>query len=90
VTYSRGDAGKGGGINGTVLNIRNSIVAKNRITFFGHLPTEDISGAVTSQGHNLIGLGEGSTGLTDDPGCTGLCDKVGSLTTPLDPVLGPL
>jgi hypothetical protein len=45
----------------------------------------DLLGAFTSNGYNLIGLGDGCSGFTDGV----LGDIVGS-ATPLDPVLGPL
>ncbi len=45
----------------------------------------DLFGALTSNGHNLIGLDEGSTGFTDGV----LGDRVGS-GTPLNPLVGPL
>jgi hypothetical protein len=45
---------------------------------------QDVSGNFISDGHNLIGVVEGSTGF----GATG--DQLGSSNNPLDPMLGPL
>ena len=45
-----------------------------------------MSGAFTSQGHNLIGDGTGGTGFTN--GVNG--DIVGTSVNPIDPKLGPL
>ncbi|HEV3341571.1 MAG TPA: choice-of-anchor Q domain-containing protein [Pirellulales bacterium] len=56
------------------LTLHNDIVAKNQ---------QDISGAVLSEGHNLIGDGSGASGLVSS-------DLVGSAGSPLDPMLGPL
>jgi hypothetical protein len=61
----------------TVLG--SSIVAGNTC-----LGSPDIGGPVTSRGHNLIGDGSGSSGLTA-PG-----DLVGTSAAPIDPRLGPL
>lgn len=76
-------SGKGGGILnlGSTINVTNTIVAKNTA------PTgPDVSGALTSQGYNLIGNNSGST-ITplDQPG-----DQMGSASAPKDPLLGPL
>jgi hypothetical protein len=46
----------------------------------------DLSGAFTSQGHNLLGIAGNSVGLAH--GVNG--DLVGSATAPIDPRLGPL
>jgi hypothetical protein len=43
----------------------------------------DVAGALTSQGHNLIGNGTGGSGF--DP-----TDLVGTSANPIDPLLGPL
>jgi hypothetical protein len=45
-----------------------------------------VSGAFTSQGHNLIGDGSGGTGFAN--GVIG--DIVGTSVNPIDPKLGPL
>jgi CSLREA domain-containing protein len=70
----------GGGIFNTgTATFRNTIVAGNTA------PTgPDVSGAFTSLGYNLIGIGDGSTGF----GATG--DQVGTATSPIDPMLGAL
>jgi hypothetical protein len=46
----------------------------------------DVAGAFISQGHNLVGRGDGGLGLTN--GSNG--DLVGTSASPLDPRLGPL
>jgi CSLREA domain-containing protein len=72
----------GGGIrvfSGTV-NIRNTIVAGNSATTSG----PDVFGAFISNGHNLIGNSDGSSGF----GASG--DQVGTGAAPINPLLGPL
>ena len=75
----------GGGVfnvaNATV-NTKNTIVALNNASISG----PDLSGNFTSQGYNLIGKADGSTGLAN--GINN--DIVGSNATPLNPMLGPL
>ena len=70
--------------------VRNTIIAGN-----GTPGTPDVTGIFTSQGHNLIGRattgGNGGgnadqTGFTD--GVNG--DKVGTVASPIDPLLGTL
>jgi hypothetical protein len=79
----------GGGIASRgSLTLTNTIVAGNTE---GGDPTigsggPDISGAVTQADHNLIGIGDGSTGLVN--GQNG--NQVGTAAQPLDPKLGPL
>jgi hypothetical protein len=72
--------GSGGGItqiNGQV-NARNTILAGNTAT-----ASPDISSALHSQGHNLIGDGTGGSGYD-------ATDLVGTSANPIDPRLGPL
>jgi hypothetical protein len=88
--------GGGGGIfsgTGASARLRNSIVALNRVGEGGLGSTngpegsgEDLSGSVTSQGWNLIGDADGSSGFTN--GMRG--DLVGGAAAPIDPLLGPL
>jgi len=84
-------AGEGGGFyrGGGTLSLCNTIVAGNFDTASnggqGNIHP-DISGAVTSLGHNLIGIGSGSTGIVN--GVNG--DQLGTGTVPLDPLLGDL
>ncbi|HVS81721.1 MAG TPA: LamG-like jellyroll fold domain-containing protein [Pyrinomonadaceae bacterium] len=89
-TVSSNSSGVGGGIfNGSAsINLRNTIVAGNNPPF--PASGADVNGSFTSQGHNLIGIGDGSTGFTNDPTCSSLCDKVGTLAAPADPKLGAL
>ena len=78
-------ANTGGGVfhgsSGT-LNVRNTIIALNLVEFIETGP--DVSGDFTSQGHNLIGDGSGSTGFGVN------FDIVGTSANPIDPKLGPL
>jgi uncharacterized repeat protein (TIGR01451 family) len=77
---------RGGGIynssNAQILELSSNIVAES----MGTAP-RDISnaGTIVSASSNVVGIGEGS-GLTD--GVNG--NQVGSLASPLDPLLGPL
>ena len=75
----------GGGLysTGSGFSLKNTIVALNLTDFGGS--GLDISGAFTSQGHNLIGNSSGGTGFTN--GVNG--DIVGSAASPIDPKLGP-
>ena len=57
----------------------NTIIAGN-----GGASGSDVSGAFTSQGNNLIGKADGSTGFTG-PG-----DHVGTIASPINALLGPL
>lgn len=75
----------GGGIsnqNGTVT-LTNTLVAGN--TFINHT-NSDLNSVFVSGGNNLIGVGDGSTGLTNNVNG----DIVGTFATPIDPKLGPL
>jgi hypothetical protein len=95
-----GGAGSGGGLFGaasSVSSTRNTIFGENRVvggTAGGSLGGSgnpgiatgpDVSGAVTSQGHNLLGRSDGNTGFTAD-------DQQGGTTnaTRIDPKLGTL
>jgi hypothetical protein len=79
--------GTGGGIRvgpGSVT-LENTIIAGNTAanglgdTTGAPIPGPDVDGAVTSNGHNLLGIGTEATGFT------GLGDQTGS-----NPMLGPL
>jgi hypothetical protein len=75
----------GGGLfvdatNSSPILVKNTIVATN----LGSAP--DISGSFTSQGHNLIGDGDGGTGFING----GAGDQVGTTAQPIDPRLGLL
>jgi hypothetical protein len=75
----------GGGIANSgsgAIRLRNSIVALNTASTSG----PDVSGAFITEGHNLVGKSDGSTGFT--PGANG--DLVGSAALPVDPQLAPL
>ena len=62
--------------------IKNTIVGGNNATVGGL----DVQLAFNSQGYNLIGAGDGSTGFTN--GVNG--DLVGTAASPINPRLGPL
>jgi hypothetical protein len=81
-TISGNDANSGGGISSgapQLGRIRNSIIAGN--TARGY--PSDIVGNLDSQGHNLIGIGDGGSGYADT-------DLVGTYSSPLVSKLGPL
>ena len=83
-TISGNTAWYGGGTyNHYAIMLTNSIVA-------GNLPNPnmfDVSGALTpSSAFNLIGVGEGMTGISDSTNG----NQVGTVATPIDPRLGPL
>jgi hypothetical protein len=72
---------QGGGIfsaTPAVTSSGNTIVAGNSAS-----SSPDVTGALTSQGYNLIGDGSGGSGYTST-------DLVGTATNPIDPKLGPL
>jgi CSLREA domain-containing protein len=78
-----GDGGSGGGIfNSNSTTIGNSIIALNTVAGNGAGP--DVSGFFSSQGYNLVGKSNGSTGFTARG------DQSGTIASPLDPHLGPL
>jgi hypothetical protein len=71
--------GSGGGLeNSGTVTLANTIVAGNTA------PTDpDVSGGVMSQGNNLIGATDGSSGWVSS-------DLTGTSMQPLNPLLGPL
>ena len=81
---TNGAASAGGLVNipfgvGTAT-VKNSIIAGNN----GVKP--DVGGGFTSNGYNLIGQSDGSTGFTDGVNN----DQVGTIASPIDPLLLPL
>jgi len=76
VTQNRG---LGGGVFGQGT-IKSSIIAKNNA---GPFAGSDVQGAFTSEGFNLIGVAEGSTGFTAPS------DLTGTVAAPLDPKFDP-
>src|SRR5262249_33984858 len=73
----------GGGLIAHVQSrtfIRNTLVAGNRVGPGGAGP--DVEGRLNSQGHNLIGIGDGASGYAPT-------DLVGTQAKPLDPRLAP-
>jgi hypothetical protein len=80
-TASGSGGSAGGGIasqHDRTVPIRNSIVAGNTAPI-----SPDVGTRLTSWGYNLIGVGDGGTGY--DP-----TDLVGTLASPIDPLLEPL
>jgi len=77
-------AGSGGGINNAgTLTLLSTIVAGNTDS----VGDEDVSGAVQSTStHNLIGDGQGTTGITN--GASG--NQIGTSGSPINPRLAPL
>ena len=81
-TLSGNSAGSYGGgirINAGTANSRNTIIAKNAAA-----SGPDVSGALTSQGFNLIGDSSGATISV------ATADQIGNAASPIDPLLGPL
>lgn len=83
------DASGGGVYNGieantgsAVVNTSNSIIALNE----ANDASSDVAGVITSGGFNLIGNGDGSTGLSN--GTNG--DQIGTTASPIDPKLSAL
>jgi hypothetical protein len=65
--------------SGNSTSVRNTIVAGN-----GAAGSPDVSGAVSSQGHNLIGNADSSSGFN------AAGDQIGTGVSPINPLLGPL
>jgi len=80
--YGTGSAGGGGGIFNIgpgAVNVKSSIIAMNTSSTSG----PDVFGTFISQGFNLIGKKDGSTGFTMGT------DKKGTIASPLNPKLDP-
>lgn len=67
-----------GGVNELLLSVQTTIIAGNT----GSATSPDVDGAVTSQGWNLIGITDGSSGWTTN-------DFLGNSVFPLSALLGP-
>ena len=80
-TISGNSAGKGGGLYNTIstVTLGNTIVAGNTASSSG----PDVLGTFSSQGNNLIGETDGSSGWVGS-------DLTGTIASPLDPLLAPL
>jgi CSLREA domain-containing protein len=77
--------GDGGGISlGVAVSLANTLVARNADDSPG-VQAPDCAGPVTSQGYNLIGIGDPPCVFTASTG-----DLVGTAASPIDPLLGPL
>lgn len=82
-TITANAAGFGGGVDtGGLFRPANTLIAKNTADASGN----DVLGALTTLGNNLLGQINGSSGLI--PGLSG--DLAGSAEFPFDPLLGPL
>ena len=83
------DTGIGGGIykaSDAPVNIRNTIVAQNSAPTVGQDVYSGNNNPVASQGHNLIGNSNGSTGWITDPNDPNR-DYTGTAANPLSPGL---
>jgi hypothetical protein len=82
-TLNGGSTGGGGGLgvfNGSTVNLKNTIIAKNTA------PTgPDLAGPITSKGYNLIGNSKDAPAITKATG-----DQIGIDSAQIDPKLGPL
>ncbi len=81
-TIADNGASIGGGIAiepGCTVNIGNTIVADNNASS----SSPDVAGSFASEGYNLIGKTDGSTGWVSS-------DLTGTVQQPLDPLLSPL
>ena len=78
-TISQNSAGNyGGGVDSNATtDLGNTIVAGNTAN-----TGPDVNGAITTQGNNLIGESDGSSGWFGS-------DLTGTIAAPLDPMLGP-
>jgi len=74
-----------GGICAGTATVSNSIIANNTAPFLPYQAPE-LKGSFTSNGYNIIGKSDGSTGFTNGVNN----DQVGSVTAPIDPLLGAL
>jgi predicted outer membrane repeat protein len=84
-TITKNLASNAGGVYHDGANpatVKNTIIAQNSVMANGSGP--DVYGVFTSAGHNLIGIGTGSTGF----GVNG--DQVGTINNPIDARLAPL
>jgi predicted outer membrane repeat protein len=79
-TLTRNSANTGGGLGliGGSFTLINTIVAGNSAS-----TAPDVSGPVNSEGNNLVGITDGSSGWTDG-------DLTGMSSDPLNALLGPL
>lgn len=86
-----GAPGTGGGVWTGITNatVRNTLIATNLVNIGANgagLVEGDVLGSFASQGFNLLGTGDGSTGFTNGVNA----DQVGTDASPIDPLLGPL
>ncbi len=91
-----GDGADGGGLWVSAFNsaarlapqITNFIIADNLID---NVPADgpDVFGTVASQGYNLIGITDGSTGWLPPPPQNPAGDRTGTSASPMDPGLDP-
>jgi CSLREA domain-containing protein len=80
-----GNTGSNSSGGGGIFNQTGTVTAKNTIIALNTAPIgPDVSGSFTSQGFNLIGKTDGSTGFT------AATDQTGTVAVPLDPLLDSL
>jgi CSLREA domain-containing protein len=82
ISNNRADSGQGVLTNAST-RIRNTVIAGNGLVAGG---TSDVIGPFNSQGHNLIGKSDGSSGFTNGVNS----DQVGTIASPVNALLGPL
>jgi len=83
VSFNSGGSFGPGGIyknNNSIANVKSSIIALNTANFGFD---QDVSGSFTSQGFNLIGKTDGSTGFIAST------DQTGTVASPLNPRFDP-
>ncbi len=70
------------------MNVRNTLVANNTSALGPDVHSQNVLTGIkiVSRGNNLIGRNSGDHGFTDGVNF----DKVGTLASPIDPLLGPL
>jgi predicted outer membrane repeat protein len=75
----------GGGVSSGArpITIVNTIIAQNTGMSLSGAPNPDVVGPFISQGTNLVGATDGSSGF-------GGADKAGTAAAPVNPLLGPL
>jgi hypothetical protein len=91
-------------VSGTNVVARNTLIALNAVNAGGAGGTNyyedmyyigasgsngfgfDLVGDFTSHGYNLVGMADGSTGFANGVNA----DKIGSIASPIDPLIGPL
>lgn len=89
-TFTQNDAGTGGAIHANPgvpeIRIENTILAGNSAT----VESPDLHGSVWTEGHNLLGAADVLSFLVPISLPNPMTDLIGTVATPIDPLLGPL